>query len=188
MADVTKIIELIQSGRATTDQLFTVVYGELRRLAKQKLAAERVGHSLQATALVHEAFLRLCGNAADNTPHWDTRGHFFAAASEAMRRILIDSARRRNCDKRGGNAGREALEPGLITAPLPDEDLIAVHEVVDKLSEIDPVAAQLVKLRFFAGLNMSEVADVLGISVRSAQDVWSYARAWLRTALGRDKA
>jgi RNA polymerase sigma factor (TIGR02999 family) len=152
-------------------------YNELRKLAAVKLAQEKPGQTLQATALVHEAYLRLVD--VPQVQQWNSRGHFFAAAAEAMRRIVVDQARRRKAVKRGGEACREELGESVIAAPRPAEELLALDDVLDRLSEIDPVAANLVKLRFFVGLNMSEAAEALGISVRSAHDVWAYARSWL---------
>src|SRR5262249_17775094 len=141
------------------------------------------GQTLQATALVHEAYLRLVDT--EKVQRWQSRGHFFATAAEAMRRILVEQARRRSAAKRGGSAVREALDPVQILAPAPDDHILAddavlaIHEILDVLAHADPDAAALVKLRFFGGMTMSEVADVLGISVRSAHDLWSYARTWL---------
>jgi RNA polymerase sigma factor (TIGR02999 family) len=147
-------------------------------LAAQKLAQEKPGQTLEATALVHEAYIRLVD--VDKTQHWNSRGHFFTAAAEAMRRILVEQARRRNTAKRGGQAGREELQESVIAAPEPTEDLLAVNDALEQLSSIDPVAANLVRLRFFAGLNMKEAAQALGMSVRSAHGIWAYARSWLR--------
>jgi RNA polymerase sigma factor (TIGR02999 family) len=178
MSEITRILSHIDQGEATAaDQLLPLVYDELRKLAAAKLAHENPGQTLQATALVHEAYVRVVDT--DRNKHWNSRGHFFAAAAEAMRRILVDQARRRNAAKRGGEAGREEFRESAIAAPRPAEELLALDEVLDRLSEIDPVAANLVKLRFFVGLNTSEAAEALGISVRSAHDVWAYARSWL---------
>jgi RNA polymerase sigma factor (TIGR02999 family) len=159
------------------EQLLPLVYDELRKLAATRLAQERPGQTLQATALVHEAYLRLVDGA--EAQDWNSRGHFFAAAAEAMRRILVDQARRRNAAKRGGRSGREELHESAIADPRPVEELLAIDDVLDRLGEVDPVAANLVKLRFFVGLNMTEAAAALGVSVRSAHDVWAYAKAWL---------
>jgi RNA polymerase sigma factor (TIGR02999 family) len=161
-----------------------LVYDELRRLAAQKLAHEKPGQTLDATALVHEAYLRLVD--VEQAQHWNSRGHFFAAAAEAMRRILVEQARRRNAAKRGGQAGREELDEAVLAAPEPAEDVLALDDSLTRLATIDPVAAQLVQLRFFAGLNMTEAADVLGMSVRSAHDIWAYARSWLRREIRAD--
>jgi RNA polymerase sigma factor (TIGR02999 family) len=179
MNEVTSILSAIEQGDPhAAAQLLPLVYDELRKLAAQKLAQEKPGQTLQATALVHEAYLRLVGQ--EEYQHWNSRGHFFAAAVEAMRRILVEQARRRAAAKRGGHVVRDAPDPDEIVAPGPDEQILAVHDALDGLSQADPDAAVLVKLRFFGGMTMGEAADVLGISVRSAQDLWSYARTWLR--------
>lgn len=178
MSHVTRILSQIEAGDpAAAEQLLPLVYDELRKLAAVRMAQEKPGQTLQATALVHDAFIRLVD--VEKAQHWDSRGHFFAAAAEAMRRILVEQARRRQAAKRGGDAGRVELHESAIAAPRPAEELLAVHDVLDALAETDPVAANLVKLRFFAGLTTSETAAALGISVRSAHDVWSYARSWL---------
>jgi len=182
MSDVTRILSQIESGdRAAAEELLPLVYDELRKLAAVKLAHEKPGQTLQATALVHDAYVRLVD--VERAQQWNSRGHFFAAAAEAMRRILVDQARRRNSAKRGGGMAEEELRESAITAPRPTEELLAVNDLLDRLFEIDPVAANLVKLRFYVGLNMSEAAEALGISVRSAQDVWAYARSWLHQKL-----
>jgi RNA polymerase sigma factor (TIGR02999 family) len=179
MHEVTRILSAIEAGDPhAADCLLPLVYDELRRLAAQRLAQEKPGQTLQATALVHEAYLRLVGQ--EEAQHWNSRGHFFAAVGEAMRRILVEQARRRVATKRGGHIVREALDPDEIVAPGPDGQILAVHDALDELAQADPDAAVLVKLRFFGGMTMVEAADVLGISVRSAQDLWSYARTWLR--------
>jgi RNA polymerase sigma factor (TIGR02999 family) len=185
MSEVTRILHAIEQGDAhAADQLLPLVYQELRQLATQKLAQEKPGQTLQATALVHEAYLRLVG--ADKAPQWNSRGHFFAAAAEAMRRILVEQARRRKAAKRGGQAGREELQESAIAAPEPDEEVLAVHDALEHLARIDPVAANLVRLRFFAGLNMREAAEALGMSVRSAHSIWAYARSWLHRQIRPD--
>jgi RNA polymerase sigma factor (sigma-70 family) len=187
--------QIEQGDPQAAEKLLPLVYGELRRLAAAKLAQEKPGQTLQATALVHEAYLRLVGKGSgfgvqgsggdreqgtgDGTQQWNGRGHFFAAAAEAMRRILVDQARRRKAAKRGGEAERERLHESAIVSPRPPDELLAVHEHLDRLAEIDPLAANLVKLRFFVGLNTTETAEALGISVRSAHDAWAYARSWL---------
>jgi RNA polymerase sigma factor (TIGR02999 family) len=179
MDEVTRILSAIERGdEQAAEQLLPLVYDELRRLAARKLAQEKPGQTLQATALVHEAYLRLVGQK--EAQHWNNRGHFFAAVGEAMRRILVEQARRRAAAKRGGQVVREAVDPDEIAAPGPDEQILAVHDALDDLAQADPDAAVLVKLRFFGGMTMGEVADVLGISVRSAQDLWAYARTSLR--------
>jgi RNA polymerase sigma factor (TIGR02999 family) len=179
MSDLTQILCAIKEGDPhAAEQLLPLVYDELRKLAAQKMAQEAPGQTLQATALVHEAYLRLMD--VDNPQQWSSRGHFFSAAAQAMRRILVDQARRRNAAKRGGQAGREELHDSGIAAPQPDQDILALNDALEQLATVDAVAAHLVQLRFFAGLNMSEAAEVLGMSVRSAQNTWAYARSWLR--------
>jgi RNA polymerase sigma factor (TIGR02999 family) len=179
MSDVTQILNAIEQGDPNAAaQLLPLVYDELRKLAAQKLTQEKPGQTLQATALVHEAYLRLVDVA--KAQEWNGRGHFFAAAAEAMRRILVEQARRRGAAKRGGQAGREELHESQIAAPEPSEDVLAVNDALAELAKTDPVAANLVKLRFFAGLSMSEAAEALNMSVRSAHEIWAYARSWLR--------
>jgi RNA polymerase sigma factor (TIGR02999 family) len=190
MNDVTRILSQIEQGDPTAaEQLLPLVYDELRKLAAAKLAHEKPGQTLQATALVHEAYLRLVARerrGSSPPDGWNGRGHFFAAAAEAMRRILVDQARRRKAAKRGGQAQREDLHESAIAAGRPIEELLAVDELLDRLAEIDPAAANLVKLRFFVGLNMSEVADALGVSVRTAHDIWAYARTWLHKSIASE--
>jgi RNA polymerase sigma factor (TIGR02999 family) len=154
-----------------------LVYEELRRLAAVRLTHEPPGHTLQATALVHEAYLRLVGS--DEQPHWDNRAHFFAAAAEAMRRILVENARRKHRARHGGGLVRHELDEARLVAPEADEDLLALNEALDQLAAADARAAKLVQLRYFAGLTLPETAKVLGISSRSADRLWAYARAWL---------
>jgi RNA polymerase sigma factor (TIGR02999 family) len=183
MSELTQILNALEQGDSrAAEQLLPLVYGELRQLAAQRLAHEKPGQTLQATALVHEAYLRLVG--ADQAQPWHSKGHFFAAAAEAMRRILVEQARRRNAAKRGGKAKREELEESAIAAPEPTVDVLALHEVLERLEKVDPASANLVKLRFFAGLTMSEAAEALAMSVRSAHDLWAYARSWLRREIG----
>ena len=185
MSDVTRILSQIESGDpSAAEQLLPRVYNELRKLAAAKLAQEKPGQTLQATALVHDAYIRLVDG--EQARHWNSRGHFFSAAAEAMRRILVDQARRRKAAKRGGEAQRLELHESAIVTGHPSDELLAVDELLDRLAEIDPAAAKLVKLRFFVGLNMSEVADALGISVRSAHDIWVYARTWLRQKISAE--
>jgi RNA polymerase sigma factor (TIGR02999 family) len=185
MSGVTGILEAAGAGdRKATEALLPLLYDELRRMAAAKLAREPAGHSLQATALVHEAFLRLVGPEPEKQPAWNSRGHFFAAAAEAMRRILVEAARRRQAARRGGGVRPLDVDDCAVAAPAEDDELLAVHEVLDQLAATDPQAAELVKLRFFAGLKTDEVAGLLGISVRGAHDVWTYARAWLKERLG----
>lgn len=162
-------------------RLLVLVYDELRKLAAARLAKEAPGITLQPTALVHEAYLRLA--SSEKKPHWDSRGHFFAAAAEAMRRILIENARRKRGPQRGGDRSRCVLSPELVAAPDRSEDLLALDEALEQLATIEPRAANVVKLRYFAGLTLEEVADALGISRRTADADWAYARAWLVEAV-----
>ena len=185
MSDVTRILSQIESGDASaSEKLLPLVYQELRRLAAQKLAGERAGLTLQATALVHEAYLRLVDN--EHQQRWNSQGHFFAAAAEAMRRILVENARRKGRQKRGGGRRRVSLNEATITASVPDDQLLAVDEALDKLAKEDPSAAQVVKLRYFAGLSIEEAAQGLGISRAQAYRHWTYAKAWLRCELQVD--
>jgi RNA polymerase sigma factor (TIGR02999 family) len=180
--DVTNILAEAERGDPdAARQLLPLVYEELRRLAAQKVAGERVGHTLQATALVHEAYMRLVGGAPGERPaqRWENRRHFFGAAAEAMRRILVEAARRRESQKRGGGRIRHDLDAVEIAAPQPDEDVLALDEALARLSEQDPAAAEVVKLRYFAGLTLPECAQVLAISPRTADRLWAYAKAWL---------
>ena len=180
MTPVTRLLEAARGGdRQAAADLLPLVYGELRQLAAAKLAREQAGHSLDATALVHEAFLKLVGDQK-----FDGRGHFFAAAAEAMRRILVDQARARKALKRGGEAGRVAVEPDQIAAPTPDDELLALNEVLDRLSVDFPDHAALVKLRYFAGFSADETAAALGISPSTADRRWAFTRAWLKRAMG----
>jgi RNA polymerase sigma factor (TIGR02999 family) len=185
MSDATSILEAAARGDPpAAEQLLPLVYDELRKLAAARLAHEKPRQTFEATALVHEVYLRLVASPLDHK--WNSRGHFFAAAAEAMRRILVEQARQRKAAKRGGGSIREELHESAIAAPRPAEELLAVDEVLDRLAQIDPVAANLVKLRFFVGLNTSETAAALGISVRSAHDVWTYARSWLHQKIGAE--
>ena len=177
MTEVTRILTAIEQGDAqAADELLPLVYDELRRLAAQKLSHEKPGQTLQATALVHEAYLRLVGSADQN---WDSRGHFFKAASEAMRRILVDRARHKKSIKRGGGLKRNELDEAELVAEQPSEDLIALDEALAKLAVTDKVAAELVTLRYFAGLSILQAAEVLGVSRATADRTWTHARAWL---------
>ena len=178
MSDVTQILSMIEQGDpAAAEQLLPMVYEELRKLAASKLAQENPGQTLQATALVHDAFIRLVDT--EKAQHWDSRGHFFAAASEAMRRILVDVARRKQAAKHGGGLQRQELVADKIALPVPAEELITVHESLDSLEAVNPQAARLVKLRYFAGFTIEASAKQLGISPRKANQVWTYAKAWL---------
>ncbi len=161
MDAITRVLNAIEHGEAhAAEQLLPLVYDELRKLAARKLAQEKAGQTLQATALVHEAYLRLVGQK--ESQHWNSRGHFFAAVGEAMRRILVEQARRRAATKRGGQIAREILDPDEIIAPGPDEQILAIHDALDSLAQADPDAAVLVKLRFFGGMTMGEAADAPG--------------------------
>jgi len=178
MSDVTRILSAIEQGDPhAASQLLPLVYDELRRLAAQKLAHETPGQTIQPTELVHEAYLRLVG--ADEGKEWDDRGHFFAAAAEAMRRILVENARRKRSLKRGGGLKRHSLDDVQPAVRDADDDLLAIDEALVKFAEKDPVKAELVKLRYFAGCTSEQAARVLGISVATAERYWSYARAWL---------
>jgi RNA polymerase sigma factor (TIGR02999 family) len=182
MSDVLQILKAIEHGDAhAAEQLLPLVYDELRQLAAQKLAHETPGQTLQPTALVHEAYLRLVGGSEQ--PHWDSQGHFFAAAAEAMRRILVENARRKGSQKRGGDRGRADFDVTQLAAPELREDLLALDDALNQLAAADPEAARLVQLRYFAGLTLAEAAKVLGVSARTADRLWAYARAWLHQAL-----
>ena len=177
MSDVTRILVAIEQGDAkAADELLPLVYEELRRLAAHKMSQEPPGQTLQATALVHEAYIRLIGAENQN---WSGRGHFFAAAAESMRRILIENARRKQRRKRGGDRQRIDMDDGEVTIEGPSTDIIALDEALSKLTKEDRTVAELVKLRYFAGLNLGQAANILGISQRSADRYWAYARAWL---------
>jgi RNA polymerase sigma factor (TIGR02999 family) len=181
MSDLTQILSAIEEGDPhAAEQLLPLVYDELRRLAAQRLAQEKPGQTLQATALVHEAYLRLVD--VEKAQQWNSRGHFFAAAAEAMRRILVESARGKQRLKHGG--GRRRVELADAAAPPPEEDVLALDEALQGLAAEDPVAARVVELRHFAGLGHDDIAGVLGITVYLARQKWTYARAWLRNALG----
>jgi RNA polymerase sigma factor (TIGR02999 family) len=184
MTDVTRILNAIEQGDAkAADELLPLVYEELRRLAGQKMSQELPGQTLQATALVHEAYIRLVGSDAQS---WDSRGHFFAAAAEAMRRILVENARRKRSLKSGGDRKRVAFTDAVVVTendPYAD-DLIALDEALGKLSKKDKIKADLVKLRYFAGLTIEQTAESLGISTATAKRFWTYARAWLIREIG----
>ena len=184
MNDVTRILSAIEHGDPrAAEQLLPIVYHELRQLAAQKLAREKPGQTLQATALVHEAYLRLVG-AQD--PRWNSRNHFFAAAAEAMRRILVEKSRRQRAEKRGGESRRVDLDDvDLPSVPggVPAADLLSLDEALTRFATQDPVKAELVKLRYFAGLSVEEAAEVLGISRATAARHWDYARSWLYSEL-----
>ena len=177
MSEVTRVLEAASGGDPqAANELLPLVYEELRKLAAQKMASESAGHTLQPTSLVHEAWLRLGGNPSQQ---WDGRGHFFAAAAEAMRRILIDRARRRSARRHGGGQERVDIEEADIALPGDDDQVLAVHEALEKLATEDPRKAELVKLRYFVGMTIEEAAQVLGISEPTAKRDWTFARAWL---------
>lgn len=183
MSDVTRILSQIEHGdSAAAEQLLPLVYEELRKLAAAKLAQERPGQTLQATALVHDAYLKLVDT--EKARHWNSRGHFFGAAAEAMRRILVDSAKRKQSAKRGGQLQRVGLDDDQIVAPSRSIDLIALDEALDRLAVHDSRKAELVKLRYFAGLTIFQAADALRISESTADADWAYARSWLRVHMG----
>jgi RNA polymerase sigma factor (TIGR02999 family) len=196
MSDVTQILNAIEQGDPhAAEQLLPLVYDELRKLAAQRIAQEKPGQTLQATDLVHEAYLRLVASPVASaprdhgaltqprSPNFANRGHFFAAAAEAMRRILVDSARRKQSSKRGGDFVRQELDAIDIAIPDMPEDLVALDEALNKLAVTDKTAADLVHLRFFAGLPLAEIAPLLGMSPRTADRLWAYARAWLHQVI-----
>jgi len=177
MSQVTRMLDAIQQGDPrAAGELLPLVYDELRRLAALKMAGEAAGHTLQPTALVHEAWLRLAGSSQQP---WQNRAHFFGAAAEAMRRILVEHARRKHSLKRGGGIERMELNESALVLSVPPDELLAVHEALDKLAAEDPAAAELVKLRYFVGMTMEETASALGMPKRTAEDLWTYARVWL---------
>jgi RNA polymerase sigma factor (TIGR02999 family) len=182
MSEVTRILSAIEQGDPhAAEELLPLVYDELRRLAAAKLAQEKPGQTLEATALVHEAYLRLVD--AEQAQHFSGRGHFFAACAEAMRRILVEQARRRQRVKHGGTYRRVDLDASCLVSPAPEDDLEALDEALGRLEAADLLAAQVVKLRFFAGLSMPQAAELLGIPLRTAERNWTYARTWLHRAL-----
>ena len=204
MPDVTRILNAIEAGDPkAAEQLLPLVYGELRKLAAQRLAQEKPGQTLQATALVHDAYIRLIGagnpvgdrsaSKGDKNSlagaaggQFSSRGHFFAAAAAAMRRILIEQARRKGRTKHGGGRQRVELDAALSLADSPDPDLLNLDEALTRLEALDPVAANVVKLRYFAGLTMPETAESLGLSLRQAERNWTYAKTWLHRELSQD--
>ncbi len=182
MSDVTHILAAIEQGEPrAAEQLLPLVYDELRKLAVQRLAQERPGQTLQATALVHEAYLRLVDT--ERTQNWNSRGHFFAAAAEAMRRIIIDGVRRKKRLKRGADNQRIDLDSGCLVSAAPSLDLLALDEALSRLAETEPAKAELVKLRFFAGLTMAEAASALNVSLATAERYWTFAKSWLYAEL-----
>ncbi|MHC1767803.1 MAG: ECF-type sigma factor [Verrucomicrobiia bacterium] len=177
MSDVTRLLDAVEQGDPkAAEDLLPLVYDELRKLAAQKMAHEPPGHTLQPTALVHEAWIRLAG---DGPQHWEGRGHFFAAAAEAMRRILVERARRKRRLRHGGGWQRVDLEQAEIASDAEDETLLRVHEVLDELARKDPFQAKVIKLRFFAGLTNNEAAHVLGVSEKTVLRRWAHAKVWL---------
>ena len=185
MSEVTTILSAIEQGdRQAAEQLLPLVYDELRKLASQRLAQEAPGQTLQATALVHEAYLRLVD--AEGARPWNGKGHFFAAAAEAMRRILVEGARRKNRLKHGRGHARVDLESDCLVSAAPSRDLLAVDEALTRFAQTEPVKAELVKLRFFAGLTMPEAAAALDISLATAERYWTFAKSWLYAELADD--
>lgn len=177
MSDVTRILTAIEQGDArATDELLPLVYQELRRLAAHRMAHEPAGHTLQATALVHEAWLKLVDSPNQS---WQNRAHFFGAAAEAMRRILIARARRKNTQRRGSGTAHLDVDELEIASPAPDDQLLSLDDALNRFAELEPRQAELVKLRYFVGLKIEEAAEVLGISESTAKRWWAYARAWL---------
>lgn len=184
MGDVTRILTAIEQGEPkAAEDLLPIVYDELRRLASHRMAREQPGHTLQPTALVHEAYLRLVD--VEQAQQWQSRGHFFAAAAEAMRRILIDRARSKGRLKRGGGRRRISLTSLDAPASAPPDELLALDEAFGRLQQTDPDSAKLVSLRYFAGLTMPQAAEALGISLRTAERTWTYARTWLHREISR---
>jgi len=182
MDDVTRILSAIEQGDLrAADQLLPLVYSELRRLAARKLAREAPGQTLQATALVHEVYLRLVGA---HDPGWNSRGHFYAAAAEAMRRILVEAARRKKAAKHGGGLHRHDANDLPVAAPPVDDDLVALDEALTRFAQVEPQKAELVKLRYFVGLTIEETAEALSISPATAKRHWAYSKAWLFQAMG----
>lgn len=183
MSEVTQILRQIrEGGEQSAEQLLSLVYTELKRIAAQKMAGEAPGNTLQPTALVHEAWMKLVG---DGEPHFENKAHFFSAAAEAMRRILVDSARRKHAAKRGSGVAPEELKEEHWVEHGPSEELLAVDEALDVLAKEDPSAANLVKLRYFVGMSMNEAAITMEMPLRSTEALWTFARAWLRRRMGR---
>jgi RNA polymerase sigma factor (TIGR02999 family) len=182
MSDVTRILSQIEEGDGKgAEQLLPLVYDELRKLAAQKMAQEAPGQTLQATALVHEAYIRLVD--VDAAKHWESRRHFLACAAEAMRRILVDHARQQLGLKRGGGNAREHVDPEELADSAPPDEVVAVHDALDALASEDSMAAEVVRLRYFGGFSMDQIAEILGASRATAFRLWTFARAWLRSSL-----
>jgi RNA polymerase sigma factor (TIGR02999 family) len=178
VSDLTRILEAMQRGQPqAAEELLPLVYDELRRIAAFKMARESPGHTLQPTALVHEAWLRMIG---DGNEQFASRAHFFSVAAEAMRRILVESARRKHSLKRGAGAQAKPLDESNLVQNAPSDEILAIHEAVDLLAAEDPTSADLVKLRYFVGMTMDEAAAALGLPLRTAERLWTYSRAWLR--------
>jgi RNA polymerase sigma factor (TIGR02999 family) len=185
MSDVTRILQSIEQGDSNAaEELLPLVYDELRKLAAARMAQEAPGQTLQATALVHEAWLKLAGSEGQR---WRGRAHFFGAAAEAMRRILIDKARRKASQKRGGDQPREELHESRIELNAPSHEILAVHDALDSLAAEDPLAAEVVKLRYFVGMSIPEIADALEMAPRTADPHWAFARAWLKQAIDGER-
>ena len=185
MSEVTRILSAIEQGDPyAAEQLLPLVYEELRKLAAQRLAQEKPGQTLEATALVHEAYLRLVD--VDNAQRWNSRGHFFAAAAEAMRRILVEQARRKQADKRGGKGARIPLDAADIGYTSPADEILDIDEALTRLASDDPQSARLIQMRFFAGLSIEDAAELVGISRSTAYEHWSYARVRLKSLLGEE--
>jgi RNA polymerase sigma factor (TIGR02999 family) len=185
MADVTQILDALERGDpSAADQLLPLIYDELRKLAADRMAQEKLGQTLQATALVNEAYLRLVDTK--KAQHWNSRGHFFAAAAEAMRRILVENARRKQRRRHGGGQQRHDLDALELACPQTPDELVALSDALDRLAAANAQAADLVKLRFFAGLTNEQAAAALRVSPRKANQIWAYARAWLLESLGRE--
>lgn len=183
MNELTQILSAIEHGDPkAAEQLLPLVYDELRKLAAQRLTQEKPGHTLQATALVHEAYIRLVGPETERA--WNSRGHFFGAAAESMRRILVEAARRKKRVRHGGGQTRVDLDEACLLSEAPADDLLALDEALSRLAALEPVRAELIKLRFFAGLTMPEAAQILGISLATAERYWTFARAWLYAEVG----
>ncbi len=185
MTEATRILQQIDAGDPrAAEQLLPLIYDELRRLAAQKLTHEQPGQTIQPTALVHEAYLRLVGG--DVPPNWNGRGHFFAAAAEAMRRILVESARRKQRHRHGGGWRSQELDGLALASPKTPDEVVALSEALDRLAASNAQAAELINLRFFAGLTNDQAAVALGVSPRKATQIWAYARAWLLESLGHE--
>jgi RNA polymerase sigma factor (TIGR02999 family) len=182
MHEITRVLDDIRAGKAAAGELLPLVYDELRKLAAAKLACEKPGQTFDATALVHEAYLRVA-----SVQQFDHRGHFFAVAAEAMRRILVDNARRKQAAKHGGQLHRHDADELPLAAPQPGEDLVALDEALSRFAEVEPQKAELVKLRFFAGLSIEDAADALGISPATAKRHWNYSKAWLFQQLSGER-